>query len=251
MSMIELNNPDFDVSIRLGYLGRQKGNALFLILIAVALFAALSYAITQGSRGSGGIEKEQEQLDTAVNQQCTAYVERGENVLQVIGGCSVGQISYELPDGRNSNSSAPLDKSCHLFDAAGAGLSPCGVYTDVLTGKITASGDTDTIVAMSGGGYFKCDSWFGPSNTQCDIIFSSDGITFGDACVIKSGDGRTSSDVLTNISPGICDDACGGSVNGQGLTLTPFVGYINDAVGIEAFGGSCSWTYASLTCSCW
>ena len=105
-----------------------SGNALFLILIAVALFAALSYAVTNPGRGGGGIDKEQAQIDAAVNDQCNASVDAGRMRLTIIGDCVDREISYELSDGSNVNPAAPTDKSCHIFDAAGAGVAECGAY---------------------------------------------------------------------------------------------------------------------------
>lgn len=48
----------------------EKGNVLFLILIAVVLFAALSYAVTQSSRGGGNANSESLKIKAA---QLTQY----------------------------------------------------------------------------------------------------------------------------------------------------------------------------------
>lgn len=107
---------------------RESGNVLFLILLAVALFAVLSYAITHSSRGLGSIENERDKLETGVAQQCNASVEYGISKLTITQNCAVDEISYELPDGSNQNPKAPISKRCHLFHPSGAGLSPCGLY---------------------------------------------------------------------------------------------------------------------------
>lgn len=108
---------------------RQNGNILFLILIAVALFASLGYAISSSSRGGvPDISKEKAQISAAVGDACTASVNGGILRLKTARSCSDSEISYEQPDGTNPNPAAPSDKSCHVFHPAGAGVAPCGGY---------------------------------------------------------------------------------------------------------------------------
>lgn len=111
-------------------MNKNSGNILFLILIAVALFAALTYTITYSSRnsGDGGLAREQAKLDTGVAEQCFAHVQRGVNILQVMNGCAAEEISYELPNGQNENPLNPNKKECFLFDEDGAGIFACGIY---------------------------------------------------------------------------------------------------------------------------
>jgi len=106
----------------------NNGNALFLILIALALFGALSYAVTQSSRAGGDIDREKQMIDQAVAEQCNASIEYAVNKLKTLNRCNASEISYELADGTNANSSAPSDESCHVFRATGAGATPCGDY---------------------------------------------------------------------------------------------------------------------------
>ena len=103
-----------------------SGNVLFLILIAVALFAALSYAVTQSSKGGGsGINKDKARLLASEIAQYGASIEHAITRMTLINQCTDTQISFEhhLDPPANANPGAPADKSCHVFDANGCGVS--------------------------------------------------------------------------------------------------------------------------------
>jgi len=229
----------------------QSGNALFLILIAVALFAALSYSITTSSRGGAGIEKEQEQIDTAVEQQCIAYVERGENKLKVLNGCADNELNYELPDGNNANDDAPTDGSCDLFKPEGANLTPCGSYKDILytIGSIY-SGDTDTYALLPTGDLFKCASW---SGSLCDMQFGSEYDDMQNGACMRKGDGsdpsRTVVPFFQNFLDMVCDTACGvSSYSGYGGGGSSY--YAEDDFSLTPYIGACAFPLGRVQCPC-
>lgn len=82
----------------IGYERRsQGGNVLFLILIAVALFAALSYVVTQSTRsGSGSTEREKNVLSSAsMTQYPTAL--RTAIIRMVLAGISIEDVKFDVP----------------------------------------------------------------------------------------------------------------------------------------------------------
>ena len=112
---------------------RQAGNALFLILIAVALFAALSYAVTQSGRGGGSIDREKTSLSAAQAMQYAGQVAQAVQKMQLVSGCADDEISFwNDSDGNGTengsddyyNSGSPTDRSCHVFQSEGGALTP-------------------------------------------------------------------------------------------------------------------------------
>jgi hypothetical protein len=101
---------------------QQNGNVLFLILIAVALFAALSYAVTQSTRGGGNADDETSAIAASNLIQLLGSYKVGIDRLR-IKGCASTEISFFGAPGSYNNPNSPTDNSCHIFDPAGAGMS--------------------------------------------------------------------------------------------------------------------------------
>ncbi len=121
---------------------QDRGNILFLILLAIILFVALSYAV-MGSINGGGSKKGQETFGAtfATMRNTSSQIIQGINRLKLMKDCTDTKLSFEHPsflvstnpynltlsipaNSDYSNANAPVTKECHLFDPAGAGLSP-------------------------------------------------------------------------------------------------------------------------------
>lgn len=103
----------------------RSGNVLFLILLAVALFAALSYAVTQSSRSGGNdISDEQLRLNQSRIENIASAIQAASLRLRIGKGCST--INYSIPEDWSGS-----DFSCHIYHPNGAGLSYQDVCADL------------------------------------------------------------------------------------------------------------------------
>ncbi len=74
---------------------RNSGNVLFLILIAVALFAALSYVVTQSSRTSGGsLSDEKIRLGASAMGQYVTLLRKEVLELMIVNKCSIENLDW-------------------------------------------------------------------------------------------------------------------------------------------------------------
>ena len=101
----------------------ESGSALFYILIAVALLAALSYTVARTGRGNiGQLNEERARV------YATQILEYGNTLSSAVAqlrlrGCSETEISFENNVNSNyTNSGAPSDGSCNVFSVNGGGV---------------------------------------------------------------------------------------------------------------------------------
>ena len=100
---------------------REGGNILFLILLAVVLFAALSYAITSGMRG-GGKDASAEKLQSQASQLLNygALVENTITRMRLSG--NVPEYGLDFDDGTGPSTATAngtcTNATCHVFSSA-------------------------------------------------------------------------------------------------------------------------------------
>ena len=104
----------------------QNGSAFFIILIAIAMFAALSFAIMQTSRTSTAtLGKEQARLAAQEIVSYTGAIVKAVHKLR-LAGCSDTQIGFDFDDSPGwwtSNPLSPADGSCQVFGMSGGKIS--------------------------------------------------------------------------------------------------------------------------------
>lgn len=117
------------MEIRYRYRQKEQGNVLFLILIAVFLFAALTYAAAFATRDPGsGAGEETNRVSGADLTQYAGFIENAIVRMTATGGCDENTISFEHApfDGSNTdyvNPNAPAGFSCHIYHPQGGGVS--------------------------------------------------------------------------------------------------------------------------------
>lgn len=100
----------------------EQGNVLFLILIAVALFAALSYAVTQSTRSGGGdASRETTLVNSSTITQYPASIKTAIVRMIVSNGVTVDQLSFDAPSAYGSFTTT--QQAQNVFHPSGGGAS--------------------------------------------------------------------------------------------------------------------------------
>lgn len=182
----------------------EQGNVLFLILIAVALFAALSYAVTQSSRSGGGdASNETNLINSAQITQYPSGVRTSIIRMMVSGGKTVDDITFNVPSDFGSISGS---EGNNAFHPTGGGAT----YVQA-PGDVMASGSAGT--------------WYFNGNFEVENIGTS---------VATSPDGNE----ITAFLPGVANSICQKINSELGITTTDASGIPEYAVAATEYEDS-------------
>lgn len=178
----------------------EQGNALFLILIAVVLFAALSYAITQSNRSSGNAGRETNTISGTTITQYTSGIRTGITRM-LLRGTATSELRFDKP----SDATYSSNTTQQVFHPDGGGV---GYQT-------TDQNVVNTLIAETTGAPNPNGNWHFLTTKPVKNIAT----TAGDVVA-----------VLEDVKKGVCEQL-NQQINGS--TTIP-VASINDAAMIDA-----------------
>lgn len=107
----------------------QKGNILFIIIVAIGLLAALMMSLSKSERYSDNMDREDMILQIRELYTYGQTLEKALNKVMLQNGCDIVEVSFDHPDLANYNTSgyylnpnSPADKHCHIFEPEGGGV---------------------------------------------------------------------------------------------------------------------------------
>ncbi len=117
----------------------ERGNVLFLILIAVALFAALSYAVTQSTRSGGGdASRETNLVNAAAITQYPASIKTAITRMLVSSGVLADDLLFDLPP-FTSLTTTPLQERGVFYPGSSSGGGGGATYTQAPANVMAAN----------------------------------------------------------------------------------------------------------------
>lgn len=182
----------------------EHGNVLFLILIAVALFAALSYAVTQSTRSGGGsTERETVLLNSATLTQYPTAL-RTSVVRLILSGTAAEGLSFETPSDAQFGG---VSASVQVFHPTGGGAvfqtPPSEAIVDSSLGQwsFNANFEVPQIGQTGAGGNELIAFLPGVSSSICKRLNEEFGLTTVDASGIPTVVITTDTDITDTHRP--------------------------------------------------
>lgn len=104
-------------------LAQCRGNAFIIILVAVVLFAALSFSVSRTMR-SGSVSGTSSQSTSLIVSDLLDYANALENAVDRVrrNGCSEGDISFENGIAAGYEPAVSVADNCKIFNPAGGGV---------------------------------------------------------------------------------------------------------------------------------
>lgn len=148
----------------------ERGNVMFYILIAVALIAALSYAVSSSMRGGGqSLSEDRARLMAAEIIEYASIVSKAVQQLR-LRGCAENEISFENSiDTDYTNGSAPSDNTCHIFHVSGGGVEYREPLSEWIDSAYSAENDYSQVLYTAA----SCIDQVGTGDSACQSAGTS------------------------------------------------------------------------------